>query len=129
METCIMSCKIYVGDIPFQVSSEDLTSLFESCGNIINVHIPTDRDTGRPRGFAFIEFDIKEEAEAAVSQLNGINLGGRNISVALAVERDPSAAPKPYAKEIGTGDCILCNTTTFIPERNILWLPGKISTQ
>jgi RNA recognition motif-containing protein len=104
-----MPYKIYVGNIPFQLEEDDLTNLFSTMGTVSSIKIPTDRDTGRPRGFAFVEMDSKDAAEAAVTQLNGTNLGGRNISVAHAVEKDPdTAASKPYAIKLGADVCILC---------------------
>lgn len=106
-----MPYKLYVGNIPFNLEEDDLTNLFSTRGTVSSIKIPTDRETGRPRGFAFVEMDSKDATDAAVAQLNGTNLGGRDITVAHAVERDPStAAKKTYAKCLGEDICILCQT-------------------
>jgi len=111
-----MSNKLYVGNLPYTVTSQDLEQLFSSCGKVVNVHVPTDRDTGRPRGFAFVEFSDKDEAEEAIIQLNNNIIQGRNIKVTFALERDDkdTSPRKPYAKDIGTGECILCKTTNAL---------------
>jgi RNA recognition motif-containing protein len=111
-----MSNKLYVGNLPYTVTSKDLEQLFSSCGEVINVHIPIDRDTGRPRGFAFVEFTDMDEVEEAIIQFHNTSVAGRNILVTLALERDDkdTSSRKPYAKEIGTGECILCNTTNTL---------------
>jgi RNA recognition motif-containing protein len=109
MEIHIMSAKLYVGNIPFQVTEGELNNLFSSCGTVINVTMPTDRETGRPRGFGFVEMASEEDAGKAISQLHGADLGGRELKVNAAVER--SELPRrPYATEIGVGACIMCNT-------------------
>lgn len=114
----IMSNKIYVGNLPYTVSAEDLQQLFSNCGTVVNVHIPTEKETGRPRGFAFVELSSQEEVEDAISDYNDTVLGGRNLKVTQALEktgRDTSAPPvKTYAKEIGTGECVLCGTVDTI---------------
>lgn len=110
-----MSNKLYVGNLPYTVSTQDLENLFSSCGTILDTHIPSDKDTGRPRGFAFVELSSPEEVEEAISKLNGVDIGGRNIKVTQALEKADKGAytptRKPYAKEIGPGECILCNAT------------------
>jgi RNA recognition motif-containing protein len=108
------SNKLFIGNLPYQATERDLEQLFSSCGEIVNVHIPIDRESGKPRGFAFVEMATVIEAVDAIHQFNGVNLGGRDISVVEAVEKDVSTPSKPYAKEIGTGDCILCNTTATL---------------
>jgi cold-inducible RNA-binding protein len=105
-----MSSKLYVGNVPFQITESELSQLFEACGTVEKVSIATDRETGRPRGFAFIEMDTPEAAEQAIADLDGAELGGRNIKVSAATERDASAPRRPFAKDIGTGDCIFCGT-------------------
>jgi cold-inducible RNA-binding protein len=110
-----MSNKIYVGNLPYTVSAQELEQLFSTCGTVINVHIPADKDTGRPRGFAFVELSSQEEIENAISDYDSAIIGGRNIRVIRALEKtgkDTSQEPsrKTYAKELGTGECILCGT-------------------
>ncbi|MAZ44244.1 MAG: RNA-binding protein [Legionellales bacterium] len=79
--------KVYVGNIPYNFSQDDLRSAFESCGAITDVHIPMERQTGRPRGFAFVTFESNEAAQAAL-KLNGQEIGGRAVKVDLCKERE-----------------------------------------
>ncbi len=72
-----MGSRIYVGNLPFSVDADQLRSLFEEGGRQVqDVKIVTDRITGRPRGFAFVDMDSSEEAEAAITALNGRDMGG-----------------------------------------------------
>jgi len=77
--------KIYVGNLPFQTTSEDLEATFSAYGNIAECKLITDRETGRSKGFAFITFAEASGAEAAL-KLDGTDLGGRQIRVNLAKE-------------------------------------------
>jgi RNA recognition motif-containing protein len=106
-----VSFKLYVGNLPFSASEEDLLSLFSSCGTVESIKLPTDRDTGKPRGFGFVEMECQDGMENAINTLNGASLGGRDIKVTEAVERksDSSYKPsRPYATSKGTGICIFC---------------------
>jgi RNA recognition motif-containing protein len=78
--------KLYVGNLPFSSSEEDIRQLFEQHGTVYDVALITDRDTGRPRGFGFVEMD-DGQAEAAMSALDGIDFGGRTLTVNQARER------------------------------------------
>jgi RNA recognition motif-containing protein len=111
-----MPNKVYVGNLPYTVTAKGLEQLFSTCGKVINVHIPTDKDTGRPKGIAFVEFTGMDEVEEAIIQLHNTSVAGRNIIVTLALERaDKDTSPrKPYAKCIGTGECVMCHTTNAI---------------
>ncbi len=80
--------KIFVGNLNFQTTQSDLTAAFSPYGTIDSVSVITDRDTGQPRGFAFVEMSNKSEAEAAISGLNGAELNGRALNV-------NEARPKP----------------------------------
>lgn len=73
--------KIFVGNFSFSTTEADLRSLFEPYGNIESATLVTDRDTGRSRGFAFIEMTNNAEAEAAITALNGSDFGGRPLTV------------------------------------------------
>lgn len=73
--------KLYVGNLSFQTSEGDLLDLFSQAGNVASASLVTDRDTGRSRGFAFVEMASKEEGEAAISQFNGVEIGGRALTV------------------------------------------------
>lgn len=72
---------IYVGNCPFDVTEEQLRELFAAYGEVDSVNIITDRDTGRPRGFAFVEMPDTSAAEAAIEGVNGTELGGRDLKV------------------------------------------------
>ena len=72
---------IYVGNCPFSVTEEQLQELFATYGEVERVNIITDRDTGRPRGFAFVEMADSGAAQEAIKGLNGTDLGGRDLKV------------------------------------------------
>jgi RNA recognition motif-containing protein len=83
-----MSMKLYVGNLAFQTSASDLQELFAQAGTVESASIIEDRNTGRSRGFGFVEMASKEEGEAAISQLNGKEFNGRNLTVNEARPRD-----------------------------------------
>jgi RNA recognition motif-containing protein len=80
--------KLYVGNLPFSTTEAELRSLFEKHGTVESVNVITDRETGRPRGFAFVEMEASA-AEAAMQALDGRELGGRTLRVNEANERRP----------------------------------------
>ena len=82
-----MSKKLYVGNLPFSSTEEDLRSVFERHGSVDSVNVITDRETGRPRGFAFVEMSEESTASEAIRALDGTDLGGRNIKVNEAQDR------------------------------------------
>jgi cold-inducible RNA-binding protein len=82
---------LFVGNLAFETTQHDLQTLFAEAGGVLNVTLPTDRSSGRPRGFAFVEMSTPEEAAAAVEKLNGFALHGRPIRVDAATERRPGA--------------------------------------
>lgn len=85
-----MGSRVYVGNLPFNVDEEQLRLLFEEGGRqVLEVKIVTDRDTGRPRGFAFVDMATQEEAQAVINSLNGTEVGGRTLTVSMARERQP----------------------------------------
>src|SRR5262245_42417410 len=88
----VIQTKLFVGNLSFETTSEKVRALFAPAGEIVNVFIPTDRDTGRPRGFAFVEFSTPEAAAAAIAKLDGHELDGRNLRVNEATER-PARGP------------------------------------
>jgi RNA recognition motif-containing protein len=75
---------IYVGNLSFNATEEDLQQAFSQYGEVSSVNIITDRETGRPRGFAFVEMPNNEEAGQAIEQLNGTEIDGRTITVNVA---------------------------------------------
>ncbi|MEK7833394.1 MAG: RNA-binding protein [Acidobacteriota bacterium] len=83
-----MSMKLYVGNLSFQTTGEDLQGLFAQVGTVESVSLVTDRETGRPRGFGFIEMGSKAEGEAAISQFNGKEVDGRSLTVNEAKPRE-----------------------------------------
>ena len=73
--------KLYVGNLNFKTTGEDLQELFGQVGTVESASVVMDRDTGRSRGFGFVEMATKEEGEAAIAQFNGKEFGGSNLSV------------------------------------------------
>ncbi len=84
-----MGKKIYVGNLPFTATNESLTELFSSFGKVDSSKIVTDRDTGRSKGFGFVEMSDSSEADAAIEKLNGSDMGGRSLTVNEARPMEP----------------------------------------
>jgi RNA recognition motif-containing protein len=80
--------KLYVGNLAFQTSSEELQQLFAQAGTVESASVIEDRDTGRSRGFGFVEMASKEEGDAAIAQFNGKEFNGRNLTVNEARPRE-----------------------------------------
>jgi len=76
-----MSTKLYVGNIPYETTEQDLESLFAQAGAVQTVNVMRDRETGRARGFAFVEMASEADAQAAINQLNERPFGGRTLTV------------------------------------------------
>ena len=83
-----MSMKLYVGNLSFQTSSDDLQQLFSQAGTVQSANVIEDRETGRSRGFAFVEMASTEEGNAAIQQFNGHEVGGRALNVNEAKPRE-----------------------------------------
>ena len=81
---------IYVGNMSFDTTEEQLRQTFEAFGEVSTIKIITDRDSGQPKGFAFVEMSAKNEADAAISGLNGQELNGRSLNVNEARPRAQS---------------------------------------
>ena len=79
--------RLYVGGLPYQTTEQDLVDLFAQVGQVTEASVITDRETGRSKGFGFVEMSSNQEAQAAVEQLNGTLLGNRTITVNEARER------------------------------------------
>jgi cold-inducible RNA-binding protein len=85
-----MGTRLYVGNLPFDVDESQLRTLFQEGGReVTEVKMITDRETGRPRGFAFVEMASQEHAQAAISAMNGKEVGGRALTVNEAREQAP----------------------------------------
>ena len=80
--------KLYVGNLAFETSSSDLQTMFAQAGTVESVSLIEDRETGRSRGFGFVEMSTKEEGDAAVAQFNGKDVDGRTLKVNEAKPRE-----------------------------------------
>jgi RNA recognition motif-containing protein len=85
---CTLGSKIYVGNLPFSASEDELRELFEEHGPVESIAIITDRETGRPRGFGFVQMETSEGATSAIRALDGKPFGGRPLRVSEAQERE-----------------------------------------
>ncbi len=94
--------KVYVGNLPFGVSEEDLKELFSSYGEISEVSLITDKFSGRSKGFGFVTFANKENAEKAISEMNEKDVQGRALKVSEAKPMDPDR-PRPPRRSFGGG--------------------------
>src|SRR5437660_7521877 len=83
-----MNTKLFVGNLSYDTTENDLQDLFETCGPVTEVNLVTDRMSGRPRGFAFVTMATPEAAQAAIQQLAGKNVHGRDIAVNEARPRE-----------------------------------------
>ena len=84
-----MNRKLYVGNLPYETTESDLQDLFAQAGTVASVSVMRDRDTGRARGFAFVEMASEADAQAAIAQLNEHQLGGRRLAVNEARPQAP----------------------------------------
>ena len=93
-----MSAKLFVGNLDFKVTENDLQDAFAAYGTVVEANLITDRTTGRPRGFAFVTMSTPEEAQKAIAALNGKELGGRALNVNVAREREerPGGGGRSY---------------------------------
>jgi RNA recognition motif-containing protein len=95
--------KIYVGNLSFNMTEEELRGEFASFGEVVSVSIPTDRDSGRPRGFAFVEMPSVSEGQAAIVALNGKTLKERTLTVNTARPRSNDGGDGSYGGRRGGG--------------------------
>ncbi len=86
--------RLYVGNLPFQTTETDLQDLFAQAGEVVSVTIVADRETGRSRGFGFVEFATEDEAQQAKQRFNGMEFGGRTLRVDEAQERTETQRPR-----------------------------------
>jgi RNA recognition motif-containing protein len=87
-----ISRKVFVGNLSFDVTREELIEAFGGAGKVVDAKVPTDRETGRPRGFAFVEFEDEESVQRCIEQMHGKDLKGRPLRVNEAEDRPPRAA-------------------------------------
>ncbi len=80
--------KMYIGNLSFDTTKQDLENLFSEYGAVTDVHLPTDRESGRPRGFAFVTMDSKEAMDKAIAGVDGTDVGGRSLKVNEAQARE-----------------------------------------
>ena len=83
-----MSARLFVGNLPYTATEAALRELFSAVGSLSYVYLPTDRESGKPRGFAFVEFNDRAQAEEAIRRFNNELFMGRPLSVSEARERD-----------------------------------------
>lgn len=95
--------KVFVGNLSFDVTRDELVEAFGAVGKVLDAKVPTDRETGRPRGFAFVEFEDDEAAQRCIEQMNGRDLKGRAMRVNAAEDRPPrpAGAPGGYSRPGG----------------------------
>jgi RNA recognition motif-containing protein len=93
---------LYVGNLPFSITEQEVEELFRQIGVVESTNLVTDRDTGRSRGFAFVEMESRESAEAAIAALNGHEIDGRALTVNEARPRE-NRAPRGGGRGFGGG--------------------------
>lgn len=84
-----MNNKLYVGQLPFSVDSDQLAQYFSAMGEVVSAKVITDRESGRSKGFGFVEMATEQMAENAIENLNGSEFSGRNINVSIAKPQEP----------------------------------------
>lgn len=89
-----MNSKIYIGNLSYTTTEDDLRTLFSQAGTVVSVTMIKDRDTGRSKGFAFVEMGAQSEAEQAIKMFNGTNLADRQIRVDMAQPRKEFSPPR-----------------------------------
>jgi len=99
-----MPNRLYVGNLAFQTSSEDLRQIFAQAGTVESTTVVEDRDTGRSRGFGFVEMSSREEAQAAISQFNGQDVNGRSLTVNEAKPREDRGGRGGFGGNRGNGN-------------------------
>ncbi len=98
-----MGTKLYVGNLSFSTDSSELESLFSQAGSVSSANVITDRDTGRSKGFGFVEMGTDAEAQDAVAKFDGYELGGRNLRVSEAKPREDRGDRGGYSRGGGRG--------------------------
>jgi cold-inducible RNA-binding protein len=102
MEAVVNSAKLYVGNLSYETSEASIRTAFEAHGEVASVNLITDRDSGRPKGFGFVEMGTAEEAQKAKGALDGTQMDGRALKVDVAKEQAPKA-PRSSSGGYGGG--------------------------
>lgn len=102
-----VSNKLYVSNIPFTINDDDLKSLFESCGTVVEAKIVTFKDTRKPRGFGFVTMETEEQAQQAINLIDGKEIKGRALNVMVAKDNPNNNSKR--AQKLETGICLLCD--------------------
>jgi len=118
---------LFVGNLSFQTTEGDLTALFKGSGEVTRVHVAVDRETGRARGFAFVEMPNDEEAAKAIAGLDGKEFGGRNLKVNEARPRTERTAPRSNSGE-GRGPGKFSNKVNEARPRTVRTAPHGSSS-
>ncbi len=98
-----MESKLYVGNLPYSTTEDELRNLFSQAGTVASVALIKDRDTGQSKGFAFVEMSNQVEAEKAISMFNGRSMGQREMKVSIARPRDDRGGGGGYGNRGGGG--------------------------
>jgi RNA recognition motif-containing protein len=96
-----MDVKLYVGNLSYDTTEEDLRQMFSGAGTVVSVALIKDRDSGRSKGFAFVEMSSQNEAEEAIKQFNGKSLGNREIKVNIARPKEERPMGGGYGSRPG----------------------------
>lgn len=91
-----MSTKLYIGNLPYSATDQSLGDKFSECGTVTSSKVIMDRDSGRSKGFAFVEMSSSAEAQNTINRFNGTDLDGRSISVAVAKPMVPRTDRRSY---------------------------------
>ena len=94
---------VFIGNLPFSTTEDELKKMFEKFGTIVKIHIPTNRETGQPRGFAFLEFSTEDAAQGALT-IDGTEINGRNMKVSIALGKKESTGGSGFKPRTSGGN-------------------------
>lgn len=98
-----ISAKVFVGNLNYRTTKEELIAFLSPAGEIVDAFLPTDRETGRPRGFGFVTFASEEQAQACIEQFDGVEMGGRRLNINKADDRGRKPRRSEPATEFKRG--------------------------
>ena len=98
-----ISAKVFVGNLSYTTTEGQLADLLSEAGQVVDVYLPADRNTGRPRGFAFVEFSNASEAEQCIEKFNEYEMDGRKLNINIAEDRPRRPAPRNFGPGPGGG--------------------------